>query len=129
MIAARVVLVATVLLAAAASAAAVSAQVAGQDMLQANGATLRALDTLNGTTRDLPLGVGETARFGQLEITLGACRTPRGAPEANASAFLSIRDLREAAPRFAGWMFASSPALSALDHPRYDVWVLSCSNP
>ena len=39
-----------------------------------------------------------------------------------------IRDVRETAPRFSGWMFASSPALSALDHPRYDVWVVSCSN-
>ena len=32
-------------------------------------------------------------------------------------------------PLFSGWMLASSPALSALDHPRYDVWVLSCVLP
>jgi hypothetical protein len=25
-------------------------------------------------------------------------------------------------------MFASSPALSAMDHPVYDVWVLDCQN-
>ena len=46
----------------------------------------------------------------------------------DAYAFLQIRDVREPAPRFSGGMFASSPALSALDHPRYDVWVVSCSN-
>ena len=56
-----------------------------------------------------------------------ACRVPRDDPKGDAEAFLSIRDLREPAPRFSGWMFASSPALSALDHPRYDVWVVSCS--
>ena len=27
---------------------------------------------------------------------------------------------------FEGWMIASSPALMALDHPRYDVWALRC---
>ncbi|MEL6359838.1 MAG: DUF2155 domain-containing protein [Pseudomonadota bacterium] len=27
---------------------------------------------------------------------------------------------------FSGWMFASSPALNALEHPVYDVWVISC---
>jgi hypothetical protein len=47
---------------------------------------------------------------------------------ADAYAFLRIRDVREDTARFSGWMFASSPALSALDHPRYDVWVLSCSS-
>ena len=32
----------------------------------------------------------------------------------------------QAEPVFSGWMFASSPALSAMEHPIYDVWVLSC---
>jgi hypothetical protein len=89
---------------------------------------LRGLDTLNGTTRDLDLAVGETVAYGHLEVTVEACRVPEDDPEADAQAFLLIRDIREDRPRFAGWMFASSPALSALDHPRYDVWVLSCSN-
>ena len=29
-------------------------------------------------------------------------------------------------PLFSGWMFASSPALNALEHPVYDVWVIDC---
>lgn len=91
-------------------------------------ASLRGLDTLNGRTQDLTLRTGETIRFGYLDITLDSCRSPREAPESDATAFLSIRDIREDTLRFSGWMFASSPALSALDHPRYDVWVLSCSN-
>lgn len=28
---------------------------------------------------------------------------------------------------FRGWMFASSPALNALEHPVYDVWVINCT--
>ncbi len=27
---------------------------------------------------------------------------------------------------FRGWMFASTPALNALEHPVYDVWVIDC---
>lgn len=88
---------------------------------------LRGLDNLNGTAQDITVRVGETVTFGQLEIHAEACRVPRDDPKGDAEAFLRIRDIREAAPRFSGWMFASSPALSALDHPRYDVWVVSCS--
>jgi hypothetical protein len=123
-------------LAAAQAVAAQSAQTApgdapianSQETAAAGGAVLRGLDTLNGETRDIEIAVGETIRFGHLEITLDACRVPRGDAGADAYAFLRIRDIREVDPRFSGWMFASSPALSALDHPRYDVWVLSCSN-
>ncbi|PZQ49321.1 MAG: DUF2155 domain-containing protein [Rhodovulum sulfidophilum] len=89
---------------------------------------LKALDTLNGTATDLTMAVGETVRFGRLEISADTCRVPAEDPKGDAYAFLRIRDTREAEPRFAGWMFASSPALSALDHPRYDVWVESCDN-
>jgi hypothetical protein len=88
---------------------------------------LRGLDTLNGTAEDIDVGVGQTIRFGHLEITAEACRLS-GEDGGDAYALLRIRDIRETELRFAGWMFASSPALSALDHPRYDVWVLSCSN-
>ena len=27
---------------------------------------------------------------------------------------------------FSGWMFASSPAASSMEHPVYDVWVIDC---
>jgi len=91
-------------------------------------ANLRGLDRINGTTMDITLNVGETVQYHRLEITLHACRYPQGDINADAFAQMTIKDIREEAPRFSGWMFASSPALSALEHPRYDVWVLSCQN-
>ncbi|MER2510672.1 DUF2155 domain-containing protein [Amaricoccus sp.] len=109
--------------------AAQSVQIANdQRTRQVNELHLRALDTLNGATTDLTVQVGETVRFGRLEITADTCRVPEDNPKGDAYAFLRIRDTREDHPRFSGWMFASSPALSALDHPRYDVWVVSCNN-
>ncbi|TPE49229.1 DUF2155 domain-containing protein [Amaricoccus solimangrovi] len=100
----------------------------GRDTETASRVRLRALDTLDGGVTDLVLRVGETARFKRLEITAETCRVPVDDPKADAFAFLRIRDTREAEPRFSGWMLASSPALSALDHPRYDVWVVGCDD-
>ncbi len=88
---------------------------------------LRGLDTLNGQVAEFTVNVGQIVRFERLQIAVLACKYPEGEIAKEAFAFLRIRDSRETTDRFSGWMFASSPALSALDHPRYDVWVLKCS--
>ncbi len=90
------------------------------------GAILRGLDRITGAVNNFSMAVGETLEFERLEITLEACRYPVGDINSDAYALLKIRDIRNEEPSFYGWMFASSPALSALDHPRYDVWVLTC---
>lgn len=102
---------------------------AGQEITYAEApvARLRGLDTLTSTVNDFEIRVGETVAFKRLIVTLEACRYPEGDIAGDAYAYLRIRDERDEEPRFTGWMIASSPALSALDHPRYDVWVLNCS--
>jgi len=90
------------------------------------GAILRGLDRITGAVNNFSMAVGETLEFERLEVTLEACRYPVGDINSDAFALLKIRDIRNEEPSFHGWMFASSPALSALDHPRYDVWVLTC---
>ncbi|MFU1477329.1 DUF2155 domain-containing protein [Roseovarius sp. C7] len=90
------------------------------------GAVLRALDKVNGSVTDLELGNASSAQFGRLTINLGECRYPQGDPAGDAYAFLTIQEDNQSKPHFSGWMIASSPALSALDHPRYDVWVMRC---
>lgn len=96
-------------------------------LVDAPKARLRGLDTLNNTVDDFEIRVGQTLQFKRLQVTLEACRYPSGDLSGEAYAYLRIRDAREEAPRFEGWMLSSSPALSALDHPRYDIWVLSCN--
>ena len=95
-------------------------------------AVLQGLDkvTTRITTIEAPLG--ETVRFNTLEIIARSCdkRPPEETPES--TAFLDIWEIRPGEPVqgvFRGWMFASSPALSAMEHPVYDVWVLDCKNP
>lgn len=99
-----------------------------QAVADASGAILRGLDKVSGGTVDLTLRTGETATFGSLAITLAECRYPADNPAADAYANLDILD-QGGNLLFGGWMVASSPALSALDHPRYDVWVLRCILP
>ena len=94
-----------------------------------DGAVVRVLDMLDGKLTDLEIRPGETVSHERLEITLTECRYPVENPAADAFAYLKIRDVREAEDRFDGWMTAASPALSAMDHPRYDVWVLRCITP
>lgn len=87
---------------------------------------LRALDTITGLVEDIELAVGDTTVYERLMISVKECRYPSGNINSDAFAYLVIRDVRETLPAFEGWMIASSPALSALEHPRYDVWVLRC---
>ncbi|MEM6743693.1 MAG: DUF2155 domain-containing protein, partial [Pseudomonadota bacterium] len=96
-------------------------------MREAEAAQLRLLDKMTGLVASLEMRPGETRVAERLELSLRACRVPRDNPDGDAAAYLEIRDLRDRDPRFSGWMFASSPAISALDHARYDVWVLSCT--
>ena len=94
---------------------------------QADGAVLRGLDKMTGDVSDLTIARGETLALGALEITLGECRYPVNNPAGNAFAYLVIREANEEVPDFAGWMIAAAPALNALEHPRYDIWVMRCS--
>lgn len=87
-------------------------------------ALLRGIDKLDGTVDDLSLTAGLPLRFGTMEITLTDCRYPEDNPSGEAFAFLTITDAEDTV--FTGWMIASSPALNALDHQRFDVWVLRC---
>ena len=91
------------------------------------GAVLRALDKVAGGSQDLSLQVDETVALGHLDITLLACRYPVEDPASNAFARLQVHDNREDRSLFSGWMVAASPALNALDHARYDVWVIRCT--
>lgn len=94
----------------------------------AQGAVLRGLDKVSGNVVDMDLGLGEEARLGRLTVSLTECRYPAENPSGDAYAFVRVTADGMDGPAFEGWMIASSPALSALDHPRYDVWVIRCNS-
>ncbi|WP_226780948.1 DUF2155 domain-containing protein [Oceaniglobus trochenteri] len=92
----------------------------------APGAILRGLDKVSGIVSEIDISVGQTVALGRLQITLGDCRYPANNPAGDAYAWLVIRDAGVDQPHFQGWMIASSPGLNALEHARYDVWVIRC---
>lgn len=104
-----------------------AAETIAVEVSEGTGAVLRGLDKVSGNPVDLPLSVGETVAMGWLQITLGDCRYPVDNPSGDAFAWLVIRERNDEVPIFEGWMIASSPGLSALDHPRFDVWVIRCT--
>ncbi|WP_321391034.1 DUF2155 domain-containing protein [Emcibacter sp.] len=90
---------------------------------------LGALDKITARLSSIEARQDEPVRFGTLEIVMRHCRSnpPEETPES--VAFLEITDVgqgKESNLVFIGWMFASSPAVSPLEHPVYDVWVTSC---
>jgi hypothetical protein len=101
---------------------------AAQDsaIAQAPGGVVRWLDKVSGDLADIDLGRGQSVVKGRLTIQLDECRYPYADPASNAYAHLTVIDSLSDTPVFSGWMIASSPALSAMDHPRYDVWILRC---
>ncbi len=93
------------------------------------GAILQGLDKTTARVSTIEAPLDRPTRFGTLQIVARAChkKPPTETPES--TAFLEIVDIRPdspAIPVFTGWMFASSPAVSAMEHPVYDVWVVDC---
>jgi len=96
-----------------------------------DGAVLQGLDKVTARVFTLEAPKDKPVRFGTLEVIVRTCsKTPPEEPP-ESTAFVEIYDVppgEEPRRVFAGWMFASSPALSALEHPVYDVWVTDCMN-
>jgi hypothetical protein len=87
---------------------------------------IRALDKITARVQELSLKRGEMASFRTLRITVHHCLKNKPEDPPQTLAFLEITELKPnhaLEPVFSGWMFASHPALSALEHPVYDVWI------
>ncbi len=98
---------------------------------------LRAIDKITARTTTFQANVGSTVKFGSLYIKVQSCRKAPPIEQPESASFLQVWEVKEEPGQaegqqgkaewvFSGWMFASSPALSYMDHPIYDVWVLDC---
>jgi len=115
--------------------AGLTALIVGSDSAQSEPhgvAVLQALDKVTARVSTFEAPVGDSVRFGTLHIIARTCdkKPPEETPES--AAFLDIAEIKPGEPTesiYRGWMFASSPALAAMEHPVYDVWVLDCKTP
>lgn len=92
-------------------------------------AVLQGLDKVTARISTFEVRIDDPVAFGGLEIVVRAChKTPPTEPP-EAIAFLEIAEIEPNRPRrplYSGWMYASSPAVAAMEHPVYDVWVKDC---
>lgn len=102
---------------------------AQQEMTEYPRVRLQTLDKATARTQTFNVRVGSTVKFGPIYIRPKICKKSSPLEEPEAASFLEIWEVDSqdtAEWVFSGWMFGSSPALSAMDHPIYDVWVLDC---
>ncbi len=92
-------------------------------------AILQGLDKVTARISTIRAPIDHPVRFGTLQITARYCRTRLPEETPDTTVFLEILELKKGEPAmrvFGGWMFASSPALNALEHPVYDLRVIAC---
>jgi len=90
------------------------------------------LDKITAKTTKINIEIGETKKFGLLEIKAIKCGKTNSQNESGEVAYIQIKDLSDNQDEkvfvFNGWTFSSSPSLKPIDHPVYDIWLLNCEN-
>ena len=92
-------------------------------------AVMQGLDKITARVSRFDTPLAKPVTFGTLAIVVRDCE--RSAPEEQPenAAFVEIYETppgEKTKRLFSGWMFSSSPALSGLEHPVYDVTLLGC---
>lgn len=99
--------------------------------INTNTARMQAMDKITGKVSEIDVPVNGLANFGTFSILVRKCvtKSPEETPEN--TAFVDIVDnyqTENPVNIFKGWMFSSTPALNAVEHPIYDIWLLKCYN-
>ncbi len=103
------------------------------EWLIGNIGVFQGLDKITARIKTFEIKVGIPKNFGILDIDLQKCVYSKPLDEPESIAFIKIldksdknSDTKEKSLIFEGWIFASSPALNAMEHPVYDVSLISC---
>ncbi len=96
--------------------------------IEGNKLVIQGLDKITARIQTFEVDVGKTYKFGVLDIFVERCVFSKPIFKPESLAFIKIKDNsdRLSEVKFSGWMFASSPALNALENPVYDVSILDC---
>ena len=96
--------------------------------IEGNKLVIQGLDKITARIQTFEVNVGQTYRFGVLDIFVKRCVFSKPIFKPESLAFIKIKDNsdRLSEVKFRGWMFASSPALNALENSVYDVSILVC---
>ena len=105
------------------------------EWLIGNIGVFQGLDKITARIKTFEIQVGVTKKFGILDIDLQKCVYSLPLDEPESIAYIKVLDksdkysvTKDKLSIFEGWIFASSPALNAMEHPVYDVSLISCRN-
>lgn len=90
---------------------------------------MRGLDKITGRPTTVLVPIGQSAQFATFTISARYCYSTPSTETPETAAFVQIDDKRPDQPArriFSGWMYASSPGLNGVEHPLYDIWVITC---
>lgn len=99
--------------------------------IEMNTAQMQAMDKITGRVNVIEVPVGGEVKFGSFSVVVRSCKTRSEDEIPENFAFVDVTDKsfdKEEFNIFKGWMFSSSPAINAIEHPIYDVWLLKCIN-
>ena len=103
------------------------------EWLIGNIGVFQGLDKITARIKTFEITVGIPKKFGVLDINLKKCVYSKPLNEPESIAYVKVLDKSDKYSIsknkiliFEGWIFASSPALNAMEHPVYDVSLISC---
>jgi hypothetical protein len=108
------------------------AQPAAAERIANTTAVFAALDKVTARISKLEIGLGLTQKFGALKVTPRVCFSRPATERPKTTAFVEIDEINldgSTKRIFAGWMFAENPGLNAVEHPVFDIWLISCAKP
>ena len=96
--------------------------------IEGNRLVIQGLDKITARINTFEVNVSQTYKFGVLDIFVERCIFSKPIFTPESLAYISIKDNtdRLSEVKFKGWMFASSPALNALENSVYDISILAC---
>ncbi len=95
-------------------------------------AVFAALDKVTARISKLEASLGETIKFGSLRVTPRVCYSRPPTEQPKTTSFVEVEETLLSGQEkrlFAGWMFAESPGLHAVEHPVFDLWLTECRQP
>ena len=111
-----------------------SIKVKKENLLKNNSSSARfiGLDKITAKTSDIIVNLGETKKFGPLEIKVLKCGKVNLENKNDSVAYLQVKDISENQNEkvfiFNGWTFSSDPTIAPFDHAIYDLQLVNCNN-
>lgn len=91
-------------------------------------ATVRILDKITAKSSIVDIKIGEKYNYASLGISIYQCWNAPLDQKPETKILIRVEEERDEKKQnlFFGWLFASSPSISSIEHPIYDITAIKC---